>query len=434
MKKRFSLIALLVCMVFIIASCTSVYNMETGMNTLTSDEMAGRQAGSPGGAAAAKYIQDEFTALGIEQHLQPFHFLTYSPDGFSAALRLTQQGQVSECALGVDFTPTRISAANNVKGAITFDRNDADLDKKILVTDKLFSLKDIAKKPKGILFVEKSLVKRVEVRETPMPVFSISKALYDQLAGGSATEVEMSISAKFEPLIYQNVIGVIPGKNRKEAVVISAHYDGCGFDDCGIYKGAVDNASGVVTMLKCAEILADYYRGSAPSVDIVFAAFDGEESGLIGSQYFMQQSVYKKLSNINIDCVGKGNLYVQSDSENTDLAKAVSEHITGSQTGALGGFSDNMVFSFYKCGAVLITTMQKSDMGEIHTVKDTADDVDRMLLLKLANDIADYMTDRCGKSEKDEKAAPSKKTEEPAPSATEAPPASDGAAESEEAA
>lgn len=404
-KKRISLIALLVCMLLIVSSCTSVYNMETGMNTLTSDEMAGRQAGSTGGAAAAKYIQDEFTALGIEQHLQPFHYLTYSPDGFSVALRLTQEGRVSECALGVDFTPTRISIANGVKGGVTFDKNDAEIENKILVTDKLFSLKDMTKRPKGILFMEDPLIKRVEVRETPLPVFSISKALYDQLAGGAVTEVQMEIGAQIETQIYQNVIGVIPGKNRKEAVVLSAHYDGCGFDACGIYKGAVDNASGVVTMMKCAQILADYYKGNAPAVDILFAAFDGEESGLIGSQYFLSQSAYKKVTDINIDCVGKGNIYVQSDAENAQLAQAVAEHVTGSQAGELGGFSDNLVFSFYNCGAVLITTMEKSDMGDIHTIKDTSDDVDRMLLLKLANDIADYMTDRCGKVDKGKKAA-----------------------------
>ena len=414
MKKSVSLIALLVCMVFVISSCTSVYNMETGMNTLTGDEMAGRQAGSPGGAAAAKYIQDEFTALGIEQHLQPFHYLTYSPDGFSVALRLTQEGQISECALGVDFMPTRISSANDVKGGVTFDRNDAELENKILVTDKLFSLKDIAKKPKGILYMENSLVKRVEVRETPLPVFSISKALYDQLATGAVSEVEMGIRAEIEPQIYQNVIGVIPGKNRKEALILSAHYDGCGFDACGVYKGAVDNASGVVTMLKCAQILGDYYKGSAPDVDIVFAAFDGEESGLIGSQYFLQQSVYQKMTDINIDCVGKGNIYVQSDASNAQMAQSVAQHITGSQASELGGVSDNMVFSFYNCGAVLITTMQKSSMGAIHTVEDTADDVDRLLLLKLANEIADYMTDKCGKVKKDGKEASSAPTRTPA--------------------
>lgn len=414
MKKRVSLIALLVCMVFVISSCTSVYNMETGMNTLTSDEMAGRQAGSPGGAAAAKYIQDEFTALGIEQHLQPFHYLTYSPDGFSVALRLTQEGQVSECALGIDFTPTRVSSENDVKGGVTFDRNDAEIENKILVTDKLFSLKDIPKRPKGILLMENSLVKRVEVRETPLPVFSISKILYDQLAAGAVTEVEMAISAEIEPQVYQNVIGVIPGKNRKEAVVISAHYDGCGFDACGVYKGAVDNASGVVTMMKCAQLLGDYYKGNAPDVDIIFAAFDGEESGLIGSQYFLQQSAYKKVTDINIDCVGRGNIYVQSDSSNVKLAQSVAGHISGSQTGELGGVSDNMVFSFYNCGAVLITTMQKSSMGDIHTIEDTSDDVDRMILLKLANDIADYMTDRCGKVKKEEKAALNAATTAPA--------------------
>ncbi|MEI6100608.1 MAG: M28 family metallopeptidase [Eubacteriales bacterium] len=397
MRKIFALTALLVCLLFAFSSCSAVYNMESGMNTLTSDQMAGRQAGSQGGAAAAKYIQDTFTELGVQQYVQSFHYQTYAPDQLKVSLIITRSGGApTESVLGTDYMPTRISKTADVKGGITFDRNDANLKDKILVTDKLFSLREASQKPKGILLLEDPLVKRVEARDTSLPVFSISKRLFEVLASGVTTQAEMSIQSTIQPSPLQNIIGVLPGKNREEAVVLSAHFDGCGFDSCGIYKGAVDNASGVVTMLKCAQILKDSFAGSAPSVDIVFAAFDGEENGLIGSQYFMQQSDYKKVTNINMDCLGKGSIYIQADENNAELAKAISKSVAGSQVIELGGVSDNMVFSFYDYPAVMITTLKNSYSGDIHTLKDTNDSVDRMLLLKLANDLSNYIAQKCG--------------------------------------
>ncbi len=397
MKKITALIALLVCVLLVLSSCSAVYNMETGMNTLTSDQMAGRQAGSPGGASAAKYIQDTFTELGVEQYVQQFNYQTFAPDQLKVSLVITRSGGApTETVLGTDYMPTRISRTADVKGGITFDRNDANLQDKILVTDKLFSLRDVTQKPKGILLLEDPLVKRVEARDTALPVFSISKKLFEVLASGVTTQAEMSIQSTLQPAVFQNVIGVIRGKNSDEALILSAHFDGCGFDDCGIYKGAVDNASGVVTMLKCAQLLKDGLGGSQPDMDIVFAAFDGEENGLIGSQYFMQQSDYKKVTNINIDCLGKGDVYVQADMNNQELAKTVSGFVTGSQVSELGGISDNMVFSFYDYPAIQITTLKSSASGDIHTLKDTSDAVDRMLLLKLSNDLSNYVIQKCG--------------------------------------
>ena len=153
------------------------------MNTLTSDGMAGRQAGSTGGAAAAKYIEDAFTELGVEQYTQSFHYQTFSPDQLKVSLVITRSGGApTESVLGTDYMPTRISNTADVKGSITFDRNDANMKDKILVTDKLFSLQNIKEKPKGILLLEDPLVKRVEARDTGLPVFSISKKLFEALA------------------------------------------------------------------------------------------------------------------------------------------------------------------------------------------------------------------------------------------------------------
>ncbi|MPM90347.1 hypothetical protein SDC9_137468 [bioreactor metagenome] len=341
----------------------------------------------------------------MERRTQEFRFLTFAPDGMEASLTLTVDGKPQQCALGIDFTPTRISQAAYITAPVTFDRNDADIAGKILATDRLFNLQEMEKRPMGILWLEDPLIKRVGVRESPLPVFSVTKKIFDQLASGAVSQASMTISAPVEARMLQNVIGVIPGRDRDKALVISAHFDGCGFDSLGIYRGAVDNASGVVTLLKCAQILKEYYAGSMPDRDIVFAAFDGEESGLIGSQYFMQGTKYGELSNINIDCVGKGNLYVQSDARDAPFAQAVSDCIGGSQTGELSGISDNMVFYFHNCPAVLVTTLLKNERGNIHTINDTAEDIDRLALLKLANGISEYVRRQCGKKQEEEKAA-----------------------------
>jgi hypothetical protein len=117
-------------------------------------------------------------------------------------------------------------------------------------------------------------------------------------------------------LTVKNVIGIIPGTNEKleEAVVISAHYDhlGLGWPDVRkgnegkIHNGADDNASGVAVMLELAKSLGNTLK---PSRTIIFAAFSGEEAGLAGSKYFVEN--YKKypsskiLANLNFDTVGR---------------------------------------------------------------------------------------------------------------------------------
>jgi hypothetical protein len=57
-----------------------------------------------------------------------------------------------------------------------------------------------------------------------------------------------------------------------------------------IHFGADDNASGVAAMLEVAEYLADQQASGALKLrrDIVFAAWSGEELGLIGSDHFVK--------------------------------------------------------------------------------------------------------------------------------------------------
>ncbi len=100
-----------------------------------------------------------------------------------------------------------------------------------------------------------------------------------------------------------NVVGFIEGgKNRNEYIIVTAHYDHLGIVKGEIYNGADDDASGVAALFAVAE----YFKKNKPTHSIIFAAFDGEESGLRGSRAFVAAPPVKidllKL-NISLDMV-----------------------------------------------------------------------------------------------------------------------------------
>ena len=102
-----------------------------------------------------------------------------------------------------------------------------------------------------------------------------------------------------------NVIGVLPGANPAfdgQAVVVSAHYDHLGPD----HPGADDNASGVAALIELARTMASQGR---PQRTLVFAAFSGEESGLLGSRWYATRPSPVPLAgiraNVNLDTVGR---------------------------------------------------------------------------------------------------------------------------------
>ena len=89
-------------------------------------------------------------------------------------------------------------------------------------------------------------------------------------------------------LISDNVVGILPGADpvlTNEYVVASAHLDHLGVGaNAGdaIYNGAMDNASGVATLIEAAGAAAK--KGFKRSV--IFLAVTAEEKGLLGSRYY----------------------------------------------------------------------------------------------------------------------------------------------------
>jgi Zn-dependent M28 family amino/carboxypeptidase len=126
--------------------------------------------------------------------------------------------------------------------------------------------------------------------------------LDDMLASAATREfVARELPVRFKAHIVSkvrkfesyNVLGLLPGTDvgsvtrAKQAVVYSAHYDHLGIDPAmsgdNIYNGAVDNGTGVGTLLELAHAFAA--SSARPPHPVLFASVTAEEKGLLGSNY-----------------------------------------------------------------------------------------------------------------------------------------------------
>ncbi|GAB6167036.1 hypothetical protein JCM19992_30360 [Thermostilla marina] len=116
---------------------------------------------------------------------------------------------------------------------------------------------------------------------------------------------------------YRNVLAYLPGSDSQvgeEIIVVSAHYDHIGYgtkkntrDGPGkIHNGADDNASGTSTVLELAEALMQL--PSPPRRSYLFALWDAEEKGLLGSKHWVENPTLpleRVKLNVNVDMVGR---------------------------------------------------------------------------------------------------------------------------------
>ncbi len=119
----------------------------------------------------------------------------------------------------------------------------------------------------------------------------------------------IAIESRHQRIDSHNVIGLVEGSDpelKGEYVVLTAHLDHVGVrrsvleDDDQIFNGAMDNASGIASMLEAARVLA----ANPPRRSVMFIALTAEEKGLIGSDYFARDPTVAKeavVANINLD-------------------------------------------------------------------------------------------------------------------------------------
>ena len=116
------------------------------------------------------------------------------------------------------------------------------------------------------------------------------------------------------PVPTENVLGLVEGTDKKnEILVITAHYDHIGIKADGtgdvINNGADDDGSGTVAVMELARVFAQARReGHGPRRSILFMLVTGEESGLLGSEFYASHPVFSlesTIANLNIDMIGR---------------------------------------------------------------------------------------------------------------------------------
>jgi len=179
-----------------------------------------------------------------------------------------------------------------------------------------------------------------------------------------------------------NVVAILPGRDpklRDEYVVYSAHWDHFGIgapDKTGdtIYNGALDNATGVASVLEIARVLASLPAAEKPRRSILFLITTGEEQGLIGSEWYSRHPVVpvnKTAADINLDSMnilGPTNDFVPLGAERSSL-KAVVDAIARERGFRIspdprpeqGSFYRSDHFPFAKVGVPSISLKEGDD-------------------------------------------------------------------------
>jgi Zn-dependent M28 family amino/carboxypeptidase len=124
-------------------------------------------------------------------------------------------------------------------------------------------------------------------------------------------KADIDIKQQLRSFKSHNVIGKLEGsdpKLRDEYIIYTAHWDHLGRNPSlqgdQIYNGAIDNASGVASLIQLAAAFAKL--NPPPKRSVLFIATTAEEAGLLGAKFYAQHPLYpleKTLADINIDTI-----------------------------------------------------------------------------------------------------------------------------------
>ncbi len=192
----------------------------------------------------------------------------------------------------------------------------------------------------------------------------------------------INIRSELKRVKAPNVVAILPGRDprlRDEYVVYSAHWDHLGIGEPNkkgdnIYNGAVDNASGVASVLAIAEALTRLSANEKPRRSSLFLFPTAEEQGLFGAEWYARNPLVplsKTAANVNLDSMnilGQTRDFVPLGAERSTLravVEAVARErgltITPDPRPEQGSFYRSDHFPFAKVGVPSISLKEGKD-------------------------------------------------------------------------
>jgi Zn-dependent M28 family amino/carboxypeptidase len=210
-----------------------------------------------------------------------------------------------------------------------------------VITKKDSSIRRRVTTEKGSTTRKESTPLRAEIRhDVAAALLGISKAeLSDMFASVRegkrvpgkeypGKSIHISVESHQREGNTRNVVAVLEGRDRKlkdEYVLFGSHHDHVGALGSAVWNGADDNASGTVAMLEIAQAMVI----ERPKRSVVMVWHTGEEKGLWGAYYFVENSpipVSKMSAEINMDMISRndpnGIYLIGSDMISTELDAA----------------------------------------------------------------------------------------------------------------
>lgn len=330
------------------------------IDILTGAPYLGRLAGSNEGKAAANYIAGQFERNGLlpageeGEYFQSFP-VTFAPLGGTPSLELisNEGAPIHAFTLYEDFSIWAGGYAGEgiVDGELAWASSceQSDFDE-IVVVDKIVLCRldrqvnsdrnALEHGAAGLLLIAPDSIpmdfaypKREALVERAIPTAWMESSAVETILEGSgitlqdlmltyspreiqrrvrlSVDIAESDECSFEDCLGRNVLGMLPGRDpayADELVIIGAHYDHMGQSPDGtIWPGANDNASGVAVLLEIARTWEQ--MGFVPRRSVLFVAWDAEEIGLIGSQYYVENPSFpleQTHAMIQLDMIGAG--------------------------------------------------------------------------------------------------------------------------------
>lgn len=369
--------------------------------TLSADDMEGRAIFSKGIDKAADFIADEFKKAGLQtvagagNYLQVFYLL--KPEFRSGSATVNGQSFDDKKWMLITSEP---QVSINEKSGYEIA--------KIPAGAEFFreAYKMVGSGKNTLVLVDPSFAANFPRLGNFKRSMMESKAntLFLLLGDAPGTfSVEATHEIKKEKL--QNVVGMIPGKSKKdEFVIFSGHYDHLGIgkpvNGDSIFNGANDDAAGTTAVIMLSKYFSKLKNNERT---VIFAAFTGEESGGFGARYFSQQfDPAKVMAMFNIEMIGtdskwgKNSAYI-TGYEKTDMGKILEKNLEGSAfkfypdpypEQQLFYRSDNATLARLGVPAHTISTSKMDSEKYYHTVDDEFETLDMKNMTEIIKAIA----------------------------------------------
>lgn len=317
-------------------------NIQSHLEYLASPELGGRTSGSLENQLACDYVASQFQEFGLSKYSQQTNY--FQPyvqentrvftDYFSFRMSNIDNTESNIFRYSHDFSffidqlyPSYeyVASGSFFDGEgelVSYADSSTNYENKFVILGNLTSdvyHELLDEKAKGALILDYDDYPAIEYGQgeylfgdSDFLLLNVKYDTYNQMLeniSNGINQIDSSYTVDISSKTVNNVIGILD-VGAPTSVIVSSHIDHLGrFDgeDDGYYAGALDNASGVASMLELARIYSS--NKEHLKTNYIFIAYNGEEAGLYGSQYYSKHLVGERsttAASFNLDMLGGG--------------------------------------------------------------------------------------------------------------------------------